>query len=415
MTLVSSHAAEDALRARGVILHSPASTVLQGIDPENFEPGAEIYPSVTLRGASLQVGAGSKLGKAGGGYFEDVQVGRGCDLYGGYFKGCTLLDGVTIRGHAEVRGGTLLEERCEAAHHVGYKMTVQLPFVVAGSLINFCDALMAGGTSRKDHSEIGSTLALYNYTPWGDKWASLFGDVARGVFLRSPRVFVGGQTKIVSPVHVGFGAVIPAGCSVRRDVGEGRLAGDAGASYDQAFDASMLGAIEPKLRTTVRYIANLYALLYWYREVRLPSAQGDAFLTRLYGAAMGQLEAGVAERLKRLDQVVARLPESLAAHERASSAAAAAGENAARARHDRRASEHRRVLADWPRLRAGLSSAPPPMEDEALKEIARAFHTQRAASPETTYLSFMTDHLDPSLVARGVAHMQAYTEQLCAE
>ena len=74
MTLVSSHAAEDALRARGVILHSPASTVLQGIDPENFEPGAEIYPSVTLRGASLQVGAGSKLGKAGGGYFEDVQV-----------------------------------------------------------------------------------------------------------------------------------------------------------------------------------------------------------------------------------------------------------------------------------------------------------------------------------------------------
>ena len=73
------------------------------------------------------------------------------------------------------------------------------------------------------------------------------------------------------------------------------------------------------------------------------------------------------------------------------------------------------MLADWPRLRAGLASAPPPVEDEALKEIAGALHTQRVASPETTYLSFMTDHLDRSLVARGVAHMQAYTERLCAE
>ena len=88
MTLVSSHAAEDARSAPGRASFTPGvPTVPQGIDPENFEPGAEIYPSVTLRGASLQVGAGSKLGKAGGGYFEDVQVGRGCDLYGGYFKG----------------------------------------------------------------------------------------------------------------------------------------------------------------------------------------------------------------------------------------------------------------------------------------------------------------------------------------
>src|SRR5690606_16728375 len=138
------------------------------------------------------------------------------DLFSGYFVDATFLDGVTVRGHAEMRGGTLMEEGAECGHHVGYKMTIMMPNVVAGSLVNFCDALMAGGTSRKDHSEIGSCLALYNFTPWGDKFASMFGDVPHGVFLRERRIFVGGQTQIVSPVKVGYGALIPAGAAVRR-------------------------------------------------------------------------------------------------------------------------------------------------------------------------------------------------------
>mgnify|MGYP000612120586 CR=1 FL=1 len=91
-----------------------------------------------------------------------------------------------------------------------------MPWVIAGSLVNFCDALVAGGTSRRNHSEIGSTMALYNFTPRGDKFASLFGDVPRGVFLQEPRIFVGGQTQIVSPVKVGYGAVLAAGAATTR-------------------------------------------------------------------------------------------------------------------------------------------------------------------------------------------------------
>lgn len=250
----------NALQARGVIIHAPASVLLRDLDPERIEAGVEIFPAVTLEGRQTLLGRGTCLGRAGGGTFRNVRTGRNVDLFGGFFDDCVFFDGVTIRGHAEVRGGTLLEEQCEAAHHVGYKQTIMLPFVIAGSLVNFCDALVAGGTDRRNHSEIGSTLALYNYTPWGDKFASLFGNVADGVFLDQARVFIGGQTQIVSPVEVGFGTVIPAGASVRRSVSDGRLYGERAGEVDEEFDAARFGAAMPKLRATITYLENLRAL-----------------------------------------------------------------------------------------------------------------------------------------------------------
>lgn len=401
-----------ALRERGVVIHSPLATVIQDVDPEKFEPGVEIFPGTTIRGRQTRFGAGTKVGKAGGGYFEDVQAGRDCDLFSGYFKDCVFLDGVTVRGHAEMRGGTLLEEGCEAAHHVGYKMTIQLPYVVAGSLVNFCDALMAGGTSRKDHSEIGSALALYNYSPWGDKWASLFGDVPRGVFCRSPRIFVGGQTQIVSPVQVGFGAVIPAGCAVRRDVPEGRIVGSGTLEIDQAFDAKRFGAILPKVKTTVRYLANLRGLLYWYRRVRMPIAQGDAFLTGLYQGAMRQVLAGITERIKRLDALVKRLPESLEEHEIARALAEDEGDDAAATRHRKRAREHRTFIERWPAFRETLMANPPDLKDDALDQIVKAFQSAKAVDESLTYIDFITQLLDDRRVEAGVAHLSEYVERL---
>jgi UDP-N-acetylglucosamine/UDP-N-acetylgalactosamine diphosphorylase len=87
-----------------------------------------------------------------------------------------------------------LEEEASGAHAVGLKQTIFLPFVTAGSLINFCDALIAGGTSRKDHSEIGSSYIHFNYTPHQDKATpSLIGDVPHGVMLDQPAIFLGGQ------------------------------------------------------------------------------------------------------------------------------------------------------------------------------------------------------------------------------
>lgn len=307
----------EALTARGVIIHAPAATTIDGVPVENFEAGVEIFAGVTLRGERSRYGRGTRLGLAGGGYFENVACGRDVDLYGGYFENCAFFDGVKLRGHAEVRGGTVLEEGCEGAHHVGYKMTVQLPWVVAGSMVNFCDAFVAGGTNRKNHSEIGSSLALYNFTPWGDKHASLFGDVPRGVFLREAPVFIGGQTQIVSPVCVGFGCVIPAGYALRRDVPDGRIYGEKPEALDQPFNDKELGALRPKLKAGLTYLGNLVALKAWYRDVRLETVRGDEHLEALYASAVEQIDAGIKERVKRIRALMERAPASRAAHQKA--------------------------------------------------------------------------------------------------
>ena len=102
------------LRARGVEVLAPGATVLEELDPERFEPGVVIHPGCTVRGRGSSFGAGTHLGRAGGGWFENVCTGRGVDLYGGYFKDAVFLDGVVVRGHAEMRGGTVLEEEAEA-------------------------------------------------------------------------------------------------------------------------------------------------------------------------------------------------------------------------------------------------------------------------------------------------------------
>jgi bifunctional UDP-N-acetylglucosamine pyrophosphorylase/glucosamine-1-phosphate N-acetyltransferase len=93
------------------------------------------------------------------------------------------------------------------------------PFATLGSLINFCDCLLAGGTSRKDHSEVGSSYIHFNFTATGDKVTpSLFGDVPRGVMLNQPPIFLGGQGGSVGPIRVGFGNVVSAGTVLRKDV-----------------------------------------------------------------------------------------------------------------------------------------------------------------------------------------------------
>lgn len=394
------------LQARGVVIHAPEATVIRDVKPERIEAGVVIYPGCVIRGPETLLGSGTRLGRAGGGYFEDVCTGRQVDLYGGYFQNAVFLDGVIVRGHAEMRGGTLMEEEGEAAHHVGYKMTVTMPWVIAGSLVNFCDALVAGGTRRKDHTEIGSSMALYNFTPRGDKHASLFGDVPRGVFLRSPRIFVGGQTQVVSPVKVGYGAVLAAGCAVRRSVGEGQLYGEAAAALDRPFDATRYGSVERLLRLGVEQVANLRALDVWYEQVRLPGAA--PFDWKLYQAARRQLAAGVAERIKRLDKLVARLPASVESHRAALSEGTAPD---AAAWHQACIAEHERALGQWPLVQVHLTEAPALEALLGLEAVALGFAAVRRREPGAPYLA-LVQGLDESVVAAGQADLQRVVDHV---
>jgi UDP-N-acetylglucosamine/UDP-N-acetylgalactosamine diphosphorylase len=183
-----------------------------------------------------------------------------------------------------------------------------MSFVTFGSLINFCDALISGGRSRKEHTEVGSGFIHFNYAPrgrTGDKATpSLIGDVAHGVFLRQPRIFLGGLSGIVGPQKVGFGSFTVAGQVLRREVPPNRIVGDAARSTDKDFHA--LNQFPSRiLKLNLEYIGQLASLQAWYRHVRLariPACAKCADLRIVTQAAADLLSVSIDERVQRLRQ-----------------------------------------------------------------------------------------------------------------
>ncbi len=280
---------------------------------ENIEPGVSLY-NATLTGASTCVGAGSRLGLSGHVRLADCQLGCDVDLGAGTFEGGTFLDGAKIRGWAEVRPGVLIEEDAEAAHTVAFKNTILTAGSVTGSLINFCDVFLTGGTSREDHSEVGSGVVHFNFDPRGDKWGSVFGD-ATGVLMRSAPVFIGGKCGIVGPLHVDYGAVLAAGSVVRRNVGSDRILYDAGETAEvHGFDREVYTALRRKFLTTARLIGSLWALDAWYEHVRMAYAEPSQ--RPVYESARAQAIVHVAERVNRLRKIIAKLERSIVKVER---------------------------------------------------------------------------------------------------
>src|SRR5512136_1285216 len=189
------------------------------VDPERISGnGVTIYPGCRIYGKNTVISAGAKIGYEGPATIDDCQIGPNVELKGGYFNKAVFIEKTNMRLGAHVREGCMLEEEAGGAHCVGLKQTILFPFVTLGSLINFCDCLMAGGTSRKDHSEVGSSYIHFNYTPNQDKaTASLIGDVPRGVMLNNPPIFLGGQGGMVGPLRMGYGNVVAAGSVLRAD------------------------------------------------------------------------------------------------------------------------------------------------------------------------------------------------------
>jgi UDP-N-acetylglucosamine/UDP-N-acetylgalactosamine diphosphorylase len=268
-------------------------------------------PGCRIHGATTVISAGCTLGAEGPVTLLDCRLGPKVALKGGSFKQSVFLEKASMGLGAQVREGCLLEEEANGAHTVGLKQTILFPFVTLGSLINFCDCLMAGGTSRKDHSEVGSSYIHFNYTPDGDKTtASLFGDVPRGVMLDQPAIFLGGQGGAVGPVRVGFGTVVAAGSVLLNDVPEdGKLVA---AAPPPGFERDRRPHAYRKLvrvvRNNVLYLANLMALESWYREVREPFFAAQQLGNLVYEGALEMLALAKEERIKRLLAMAAKVP-----------------------------------------------------------------------------------------------------------
>lgn len=298
----------EALAARGVELVDPRQTyVAPDVSLERVCSGVVLYPGSRVSGPRTFLGPGAKVGVEGPATLVDAVLGAGARVDAGYVEGAVLLDDARAGWGAHLRPGTLLEEEASTAHCVGLKHTILLSFVTLGSVINFCDALMAGGTSRRDHSEVGSGFIHFNFTPWGqhgDKATpTLVGDVTRGVFLRERKIFLGGAGGLVGPGRVGYGAVTAAGQVVRRAVGPERLVLEGSRELDRPFPAGKLDELQPRLRRNVEYIGQLVALRAWYRHVRIarvPVAAEHGARRIVLEAAHETLGSCIEERVKRM-------------------------------------------------------------------------------------------------------------------
>jgi len=219
---------------------------------------------------------------------------------------------------AQVREGCLIEEEASGAHTVGLKQTILFPFVTLGSLINFCDCLMAGGTSRRDHSEVGSSYIHFNYTPNQDKaTASLIGEVPRGVMLREPPIFLGGQGGLVGPVRLGYGTLIAAGTVWEDDCPRGgMLLKGSVLRSERPHHPGLYREIRRKVCNNVLYIGNLAALRQWYVYVRRPFLQALEGGEALCEGALEVIDGAVQERLGRLRALAAKMEESIAVGEK---------------------------------------------------------------------------------------------------
>jgi UDP-N-acetylglucosamine/UDP-N-acetylgalactosamine diphosphorylase len=215
---------------------------------------------------------------------------------------------------AEVREGCLLEEEANGAHTVGLKQTILFPFVTLGSIVNFCDILMAGGTNRRNHSEVGSSYIHFNYTPNQDKaTASLIGDVAYGVMLNQPPIFLGGQGGIVGPSQIGYKTVIAAGVIYRGDCPQGHklLMGKEPQKEDMDFYPGLYWSVKKRVINSIEYIANIIALRQWYLIVRSKFYQGSEMEKLLYEGAVNKLELIFNERNKRFKQLANKVEKSI--------------------------------------------------------------------------------------------------------
>ena len=300
---------------KGVIIPFPAEVSIgDDVDPGMIAPGVVIHPGCRITGKTTSIQTGTILGAQGPVTLADCQTGRDVELGGGFFSRSVFLDRSAVSADAQVRDACILEEETAGAHSVKLGHTVLLPFATLGSHIDFCDCLLAGGTDKKNHSEVGSSFMHFNITPNRDRAApSLLGDVPRGVMLAERPIFLGGQGGLVGPAIIEYGTVTSAGTIVRGDITEhGKLVFDnhpRPAMRD--FRPGIYWEITRRVRNNLLFIANLVALRAWYVFARSEFFGSGGMEQALLRGALEKIDMSLDERIGRLGELAGNMPESI--------------------------------------------------------------------------------------------------------
>ena len=392
------------LMERGVVIPTPHTVDIgSDVDLEKISgDGVVLHGGTRLAGEKTVLSAGVRLGEEGPVTVVNSRLGREVELKGGFFKDAVFLDRANFGMGAHVREGCLIEEEAGGAHTVGLKQTILFPFVTLGSLVNFCDCLMAGGTSRKDHSEVGSSYIHFNYTPNQDKaTASLLGDVPRGVMLRERPIFLGGQGGLVGPARVGYGAVVAAGTILREDVEEGQLVQsppEAKTAAKKPFIPGYYADPDRIINNNIMYMASLVALDAWYRHARRPFFEACDLGQEVLEGALEMLKKARSERLKRMEDLAEKMGRPLEIPR-----------GAIQTDLDEAVLARRKVFCrSWPAMKefVGFFDADGLGAEERARFLA-AFHGQRKVAGD--YIEAVRS-LDDAARAEGIAWLEAVVE-----
>jgi UDP-N-acetylglucosamine/UDP-N-acetylgalactosamine diphosphorylase len=389
----------DLLLKKGVRIPNPESVEIgRDVEIDRISgDGVTLYAGTRIYGAETLILRGAEIGYEAPATVKDCHVGPAVRLKGGFFTGAVFLKGAEAASGAHVREGTILEEEASIAHTVGLKQTILFPFVTLGSLINFCDCLMSGGTDRKNHSEVGSSYIHFNYTPNQDKaTASLLGDVSHGVMLRERPIFLGGQGGLVGPCRLAFGTVIAAGCVYRKDeLRPNRLLiGAAPRGGSIPFSAGTYPNIKRVFNNNMAYIANLIALMHWYRYARARFISAD-FPRELLDGLTDTLGRGVDERVKRMRDLSRKMSESIEIYR----------EGAGKKASAKLIRQKQALFEGWPDVEAMLAGAATRGGDETLRDELLAGLDAAVDRAGNNYIRAVKA-LTPSAAAAGTAWLE---------
>jgi hypothetical protein len=290
---------------KGVRIARPDSIEIgEEVDTDKISgDGVVIHAGSKIFGNSTVILRDAKIGFEAPASINNCQIGPEVELKGGFFENAVFLAKVEAGLGSHVREACIFEEQASIAHTVATKHTILFPFVTLGSLINFCDCLMAGGSNRKKHSEVGSSFIHFNFTPNQDKaTASLIGDVPRGVLLNQPPIFLGGQGGLVGPCRLAYGVTVAAGTILRKDeLRPGRLIfGETTPAGNAPYKPGRYRIPKRVVVNNIVYIANLIALNQWYDQVRRLFISKD-FPQALLSGLKEKLVLAISERIHRLE------------------------------------------------------------------------------------------------------------------
>ncbi|MFH1762454.1 MAG: hypothetical protein ABIA63_15250 [bacterium] len=295
------------LADNGVIILAPESVFIgKEINPDNIEKGTVIGPAARIEGAETMIGAGTKI--QGSVVINNSLIGRDCSLAAGEYADSVLLDGCSTVGWARIRGHSAWEEQSNCAHNVDTKTTVLGFKTTLGSLINYCNVLMLGGTSPglEVGAEVGSGAINFNFLPFGATVGAMIKPSSVVGSIESPflvcdgapvrYIFVGGHSSIIAPVVIGLGSVIAAKSRINPGIyEEDKLMGGGNIEKPIMLDANkvkVLKDITPKYEILIRQMATTIAYREWFR-MRIEWAKRnklDEFQTALLDGFISKID-----------------------------------------------------------------------------------------------------------------------------